>query len=372
MTRKNKIAVLVSFSGQGGVERSFALLVNEIVAVGVEVDLLLIKRKSPHLAALSPAVNQIHLKRQHAVTCINEVADYLWKETPQALLVAKHRAILAALKARKKAGTDTPITGVVGINVTQSLAHRSRLQRWHWGRLMRNEYPKLNGIIAVSEGVREDLLTTTGMPAERITAIKNPVTTADMIREAKAAVDHPWMRDDFDEPVVISVGRLTKNKDHQTLLKAFRLINDEVPSRLLILGEGPERPTLERAIAETGLLDRVQLPGFVDRPWAWMAKSSLFVLSSFAEGSGNVLTEAMSVGIPVVSTDCPSGPNEILDGGRIAPLVPIGDAAALAEACIGVLKTGIAPSLLEEAVAPFKAEVAARSYLAFMKVNAPF
>ena len=103
------------------------------------MDLLLIKRKSPHLAALSPAVNQIPLKHQHAATCVGEVADYLRREAPQALLVAKHRAMLAALKARKKAGTNTPITGVIGINVTQSLAHRSRFQRWHWGRLMRNE-----------------------------------------------------------------------------------------------------------------------------------------------------------------------------------------------------------------------------------------
>ena len=184
---------------------------------------------------------------------------------------------------------------------------------------MRNEYPKLNGIIAVSEGVREDLLKTTGMPTSRITAIKNPVTTADMIEEAQTPVDHPWLSENFDEPVLITVGRLTKNKDHQTLLEAFRLMNDTVPSRLLILGEGPERASLEKIIAETGLADRVQLPGFVDTPWAWMAKSSLFVLSSFAEGSGNVLTEAMAVGTPVVSTDCHSGPSQMLDGGRIAP-----------------------------------------------------
>ena len=371
MAKKTKIAVLISFSGQGGVERSFALLVNEIVASGIEVDLLLIKRKSPHLKALSPVVNQIPLKRQHSATCVSEVADYLLKETPKALLVAKHRAILAALKACKKAGTNTPITGVIGINVTQSLTHRSRLQRWHWRWLMRNEYPKLNGIIAVSEGVRDDLLKTTGMPDDRITAIKNPVTTADMIREAQTSVDHPWLLENFDEPVLITVGRLTKNKDHQTLLKAFSLINDAVPSRLLILGEGPKRAGLEKIIAETGLADRVQLPGFVETPWAWMAKCSLFVLSSFAEGSGNVLTEAMAVGTPVVSTDCPSGPSEMLDGGRIAPLVPVGDAKALAKACIDILTNGITSSSLDEAVAPFKAELAARHYLAFMNVSVP-
>ena len=147
---------------------------------------------------------------------------------------------------------------------------------------MRNEYPKLNGIIAVSEGVREDLLTTTGMPADRITAIKNPVTTAEMIRDAQTSVDHPWLSENFGEPVLITVGRLTKNKDHKTLLEAFRLINDTIPSRLLILGEGPERTSLEKIITETGLADRVQLPGFVDTPWAWMAKSSLFVLSSLS------------------------------------------------------------------------------------------
>ncbi len=368
MQPTKKIAVLVSFSGQGGVERSFALLMNELVSRGIAVDLLLIKRNSPHLSALSPDIRQIPLKNQHAATCVGEVAAYLAQEQPSALLVAKHRAILASIKAKKRAKVETPLFGVIGINVSQSLENRSALQRWQWNWLMRRHYPKLTGLIGVSEGVVEDLQRITGMPDDQVTAIKNPVTTDAMLEEASCPVDHRWLAEDFDEPVLITVGRLTKNKDHDMLLRAFERINAERPSRLLILGEGPERSRLDSQIAALQLQDRVELTGFVDRPWAWMAKADLFVLSSFAEGSGNVLTEAMAVGTAVVSTDCPSGPSEMLDGGKVAPLVPVGDDKALAEACLNVLSGPVDPEVLARAVAPFTAAASAENYLEFMSL----
>ena len=368
MQATKKIAVLVSFSGQGGVERSFALLMNELVARGIAVDLLLIKSNSPHLSALSPNIRQIPLKNQHAATCVGEVAAYLAREQPSALLVAKHRAILASIKAKKRAKVDTPLYGVIGINVSQSLENRSAVQRWQWYWLMRRHYPKLTGLIGVSEGVAADLRSITGMTDDQVTAIKNPVTTDAMLQEASYPVDHRWLADDFDEPVLITVGRLTKNKDHGMLLRAFGRINAERPSRLLILGEGPERSQLESQITALQLQDRVELAGFVDRPWAWMAKADLFVLSSFAEGSGNVLTEAMAVGTAVVSTDCPSGPSEMLDGGKVAPLVPVGDDKALAEACLSVLSSAAAPEVLARAVAPFTAAASAENYLKFMRL----
>ena len=200
---------------------------------------------------------------------------------------------------------------------------------------MRRHYPKLTGLIGVSEGVVEDLQRITGMSDGHVTAIKNPVTTDAMLEEASCPVDHRWLADDFDEPVLITVGRLTKNKDHDMLLRAFERINAERPSRLLILGEGPERSRLESQIAALQLQDRVELTGFVDRPWAWMAKADLFVLSSFAEGS-QCPHRSHGRGYRRGIYRLPFRPSEMLDGGKVAPLVPVGDDQALADACLNV------------------------------------
>jgi glycosyltransferase involved in cell wall biosynthesis len=132
--------------------------------------------------------------------------------------------------------------------------------------------------------------------------------------------------------VLVAVGRLHEQKDFQTLLRAFALVRARRSARLIILGEGPERPALEAGVAKLGLTEDVDLPGFVPNPYAFMAGASQFVLSSRYEGLPTVLIEAMACGCPVVSTDCPSGPGEILDNGKYGRLVPVGDAAALAEA----------------------------------------
>jgi len=174
--------------------------------------------------------------------------------------------------------------------------------------------------------------------------IYNPVVTPSLKSLATAPVDHPWIGTN-QPPLVLAVGRLTAQKDYPTLLRAFAKVRSRRNCRLIILGEGELRDSLEALTSQLGIADSVQLPGFADNPFAWMSKASLFVLSSAWEGLPNVLIQAMACGTPVVSTDCPSGPAEILENGKWGRLVPVGDEVALAEAMDRALEDKVFPDV---------------------------
>ena len=364
-----RLAVLVSFSGQGGVERSFALLVNAMVDLGVKVDLLLIKRDSPHLSLLSPKVNRIALKHQHAATCSREVASYLTDTQPDALLVAKHRAIVSATKAALKANYQRPVVGVIGINTSASIAAKLWPRRFHWRLEMSRYYPRLTRLIAVSDGVNADLRKLARLPRSQVVTIRNPVVDDSLRALAEEPVEHPWVKSN-DTSIIVSVGRLSHSKDYETLLRAISLLDNRA-ARLVILGEGGDRPKLEQLISDLCLEGRVLLPGFVYNPFSWMRAAKVFALSSVIEGSGNVLVEAMALGTPVVSTDCPSGPAEILDGGRYGHLVPMRDPVALAAALDTALSRPVDKDQLMAATRPFEVAESARNYLRVLNIDIP-
>jgi glycosyltransferase involved in cell wall biosynthesis len=162
---------------------------------------------------------------------------------------------------------------------------------------------------------------------------------------------------------------LQRQKDFPTLIRAFARVRQTRPCRLVIIGEGRERPALEALIGQLGLTGQVDLPGFQPNPLPFLARASLFVLSSAWEGSPNVLTEAMALGTPVVATDCPSGPAELLDGGRIAPLVPVGDPEALARMVLATLDQPTPAARLKDAVADYDQAYSARRYLAELEAG---
>jgi len=164
------------------------------------------------------------------------------------------------------------------------------------------------------------------------------------------------------------VGRLAKQKDFSTLLAAMGILRMEygLEARLIILGEGNERKKLGDMARSLGLEGAIDMPGFVPEPFPYMARASIFVLSSAWEGSPNVLIEALAIGVPVVSTDCPSGPREILQGGKYGRLVPVGDSEALARAMFETIKAPHPPEYLREAAEPFRSAACARKYLEAM------
>ncbi|MEZ5536106.1 MAG: glycosyltransferase [Thiolinea sp.] len=362
-----KLSVLLSFSGAGGVERMVMNLVREFAQrPDIQLDLLLIRARGPHLRDIPDNVRRIDLQAKHTLTAVPELRRYLLEQQPDALLVAKDRAGRAALLARKLAGVKTRIVIRLGTNLSTALAHKSLFSRWWRTAPMRMIYPWADAVVAVSEGVRQDTLSITGIAADKVVVIRNPVIRADMQQQAALAVVHEWLGSKTggrSVPVIMGAGRLSEQKDFATLLAAFERVVKVRPCRLIILGDGGLRAVLEDQVAKADLQDQVSLPGFQANIYAWLKQADLFVLSSRWEGSPNVLSEALALGIPSVSTRCPSGPDEVLADGKYGPLVAVGDVDGLAKAMLDTLQNPHPAEYLQQAVAEYRADVSAAHYL---------
>jgi len=360
---------------------------------GHKVDLVVCKLKGPYANRIPPGVNVIELnptkiclsrirvflanpeairalclpillalKPPNAIRYLHSLAAYLRREQPDAMLSAKTPANLVAIWANQLAKVGTRIVVSERTNLSMMLRHS---KKWRWRfvlPLIRKVYPQGDLITAVSNGVADDFSSCTGFSRERITTIYNPMLTDYIKAQSILPVTHPWF-DTKKIPLILGVGRLAPAKDFPTLLKAFAHIHRKHPARLLILGEGRERAKLEALASELGIVEDVSFPGFEPNPYAFMARASVFVLSSAWEGLPNALIEALACGCPVVSTNCPSGPQEILANGAFGPLVPIGDDWALAEAILRTLEHPPSPEPLRSRAAEFDIHTIADLYL---------
>jgi glycosyltransferase involved in cell wall biosynthesis len=244
----------------------------------------------------------------------------------------------------------------ISISARKSVRRRERMVP----RLAKRFYPWADHVTGNSRGVADDLSQVTGLPRERIKVLYNPVVTPEVREKARAPLNHPWF-EAGQRPVVLAVGRLTKQKDFPTLIRAFAQVRQTQPARLLILGEGPDRSALEALVNQLDLGDDVAMPGFVENPYAYMRRASLYVLPSRWEGLPTVLIEALYCGPPVIATDCPSGPREILADGKHGLLVPVGDVIALTQAIESGL-AGRTPHPTDESWHPYSLEVIVDQY----------
>ncbi|MCL1472411.1 glycosyltransferase [Argonema antarcticum] len=357
---------LVSLSG-GGAERVMLYLARGFVEQGLNVDLVLVKKEGPYLSSIPPGVRVVDLGASRLLLSIPALIRYLQQNKPTALLSAMEDINVAALWARRIAGVSTRVVVTVHNTLSQesqnSIAIKKRLAPY----LARLFYPWADAVVTVSKGSAEDLAQL-GISSERLKVIYNPVVTPELAKKAVEPVEHPWFAPGAT-PVILAVGRLEKQKDFPTLIRAFALVKQQRPVRLMILGEGTERASLEALVRELGLGADVALPGFVDNPYAYMAKAAVFVLSSLYEGLPTVLIEAMAGGTPVVSTDCKSGPAEILENGRYGKLVPVGDIKSLADAIATTLDESPDKAALQGKAAEFSLEKAVTQYLQVLQVG---
>jgi glycosyltransferase involved in cell wall biosynthesis len=201
---------------------------------------------------------------------------------------------------------------------------------------MKKLYPKADKIVTVSEWIKQDLVQNFHLPENKIKAICNPVDSENIELLSREEIENIWFKSDI--PVIVAVGRLTKQKGYPYLLRAFSIVREQLSCRLLIIGEGEDKTMLDTMAKELGIEKDTIFPGFQKNPFKYMAKSSLFVLSSLYEGFPNVILEAMTLGLAIVATDCPSGPSELIDDGQNGILVPVKDEKALAHAIVEVLK----------------------------------
>lgn len=327
------IAIFIrTLKSGGGAQRAMVRFASGLARRGYPVTVLSLVSGNAFDAELDPAIRRVTLGSRRLAWAVPAVAGWLRRERPATLFTTEPASNLVCILASRMACIGTRVVireGLFPSVARRESPHRStriayRLAPWI--------YPKADGIIAIASEMAADLAQTARVDPERVTTIAvNPVVTPQMLAAAQNPPPHPWLADG-GSPVILAVGRFSRQKDFGVLIEAFARVRAEFPCRLLLVGDGEERATLEAAAAASGHGVDIAMPGFMSEPFAAMRACAVFVLSSRYEGLPNVLIEAVACGAPIVSTDCPSGPADVLDGGRWGRLVPVGDAGAMAEA----------------------------------------
>ena len=376
-----KVALMASDFEDGGVERNFTNLALGLARLGVETRFLVGKPDHPYLADLAKE------DRVQVLPIVGGRAKFLRgflpRERPDVLLTGKLADDYAAVEARAALAALSPVPTRLVAAVGTLLSGRFAAHRWNLLKTLRETrriracYARLDGITAISQGVAEDLRRVFAVTEIPIAVLNNPILPEDVQERAAARCPHPWLSEVAPgaaavnrAPVIIAVGGLRKVKDFATLVRAFARLQDP-RARLLILGEGKERASLTRLIKGLGIETRVDLHGFVSDPYPYIARSRLLVLSSRREGLGNAVVEALAVGTPVVATDCSHGLRDLLGDGGLGPLVPMGDADALAAAVSQSVGSEADGGALAAAAEPFRLIPAARAHLDFFRRLTP-
>jgi glycosyltransferase involved in cell wall biosynthesis len=364
------IALYLGDMSGGGAERVSLLLLEEFAKAGARLDLLLHAARGENLGRIPPSVRLLAFNTRRTALDLLPLAAYLRRATPDILLASLNHNNIVAGFARALAGRGTRLL----ITQHNALSRETReIEAWNY-RILPVAYrlaaPFADRIIAVSAGVADDMARTTAIPRDRFAVLYNPVIDADFAARAAEPVAHRWFGPD-GPPIFITAGRLAAQKDHATLLRAFALYRQTQPGRLIILGHGPLRQELAALAARLGVAADVDFAGFQHNPLPYYRHCAAFVLSSRYEGFGNVLVEAMGCGLPVIATDCPHGPAEILQNGRFGQLVPVADPAALAQALSLPLRAQFPAAQLRDRAQHFTSQTAASAYLKLMQQTLP-
>jgi glycosyltransferase involved in cell wall biosynthesis len=356
-----RVALFVPSLGGGGAERVMVTLANALAERRFAVDFVLWTETGPLRNLLSEKVQVVALGTCNPARLVFRLARFLKTSKPEVVISALFVAniIVALAKAASRSRTHLILTEHVAIGTY--LRNEPRLvRRLCVPPLMKLTYVVAQNIVAVSRGAAKSLVAVLGKnTSKRITVIYNPIDLARI--DAMAAADDKIVS--WNVPTIINVGRLTEQKDQQTLIQAFAKVRSHRPCRLVILGEGEKRETLAASAHKLGVGDDVLMPGFIANPYSWMRKSAVFVLSSKFEGLPTVLIEAMQCGVSVISADCPSGPAEILQHGQWGKLFVPGNVDALACAIDEALDGKLVADVRQRA-ADFSIDTAVSQYVA--------
>jgi glycosyltransferase involved in cell wall biosynthesis len=344
----------------GGAERTTLNLASELQARGHPVELIVCRARGSLTAEVPAGIRVVELGADRLRTALPALVHYLRSRRPDYLMPTIEHANVLSLLARAISRTKTPVIVRVNNSISEFAAEAGTSMERLTVLLARRLYRRADVLVAVSFGVADDLASFVGADPLTIRTLPNPTAAKDVIHSAAAPLSHPWFSHG-EPPVILAVGSLRTKKNVPMLIDAFAEVQRHRVARLLILGDGPERPSLERKVQELGLGHSVALPGFDPNPFRYMSRCAVFALASDREGLPGVLIEALVCGANVVSTDCRSGPSEILDGGRYGRLVPTRDAQAMAQELIVALDDPIRPP--PHSWAPYTTERATDAYV---------
>jgi glycosyltransferase involved in cell wall biosynthesis len=361
-----KVAFFLPHLADGGVARSSFILAGRFIQHGHSVDILTILPSQTMTIAPPDGARVIDLGAKRALSSIPSLVKYIRRERPSALISAQYFANVSAVLARSLARRDVKLVLTERSAVEEALKRDRGLSAKALPWLMRLLYGRADAVVANAGDGAERLARFLGWPPGSVRTIYNPTFDPSIRVLAEEAPTESWFAPG-ERPVVLSVGRLAPEKDFGVLLRAFAAIRAKLECRLVMVGEGPDRANLEALAGELGVAGDVEFPGHRANPYSYMSRAALFVLSSLNEGLPNVVIEAQACGVPVLSTDCPTGPREILLDGAAGALVPVGDVEAMAEAGLRLLTDrATAQGLAEEATAQlsrFEPETCYRAYL---------
>jgi glycosyltransferase involved in cell wall biosynthesis len=362
------LAIFLMDLGGGGAERVMINLACGFAEQGLNVDLVLVKAEGPYLSQLSSKVRVVKLETSRLLLSIPALVHYLKQQRPPVLISALEDTNIVALWARDLARVSTRVIVTVHNHLSRDAQNATQIKRRLTPQFVKWFYPRADQVVAVSQGVANNLIEL-GLSSKKIKSIYNPIVSKELLQKIHEPLSHPWFLPE-QPPVILGVGRLTKQKDFPTLIHAFAKVRQQQESvRLMILGEGSEHSNLESLVHQLGLSENIAFPGFVANPYAYMARANVLVLSSGWEGFGNVLVEAMAAGTPVVSTDCESGPAEILANGEYGKLVVVGDSEGMAQAILATLKDVPDREHLKKRANEFSLEKAISQYTELFHTN---
>ncbi|MFP6752699.1 MAG: glycosyltransferase [Pirellulaceae bacterium] len=370
LDRELRLACFLPSLEGGGAERVVVNLLRGLVERNVQVELILASAHGAYLDQVPQQVKVVDLGVKHVRQAIWPLRRLLKDQPPEVLISHLSHANLAAILALRPLKIPTRLLLVE--HLTMSAYQGTSVKDHLIQPLARWFFKYADAVAAVSEGAARDLEKQLRMPAESVHVLYNPVVDELLQQKCQETLSHAWA-DEPKRPLIVGMGRLTAQKDFGTLIRAFARMANPSSSRLVILGEGEERSALEALVQQLKLEGQVLLPGFVENPYAWLSKARLFVLSSRWEALPTVLIEALACGVPVVATDCPSGPAEILENGRWGSLVPLQDEAALATAMEQGLERPVEKEQLQTRAADFSVDRAVDGYLELLQkmVTAP-
>jgi glycosyltransferase involved in cell wall biosynthesis len=328
--------VLRAFEG-GGAQRDMILLCNALAATGVRIVVLTLRPDGPLRGLLDPTITVVQVpggQIRYAIPGLRRVL----RDLKAAAIVSSEASLnlctliaVRTLPRNKQPKLVLREVGSPSIAQTRDPYAQNRIAY----RVLRRLYRFADRVVALTEGARRDLRENFAVPADRIALM---LTNA-VIPDAEARRIARWDGESGREPdLIVSVGRLSPEKDQRTLIRAVAMLPADLPWRLALVGDGAERAALEALVRELGLADRVVFTGQVADPFAFMMRARVAVCASVYEGLCNAIIEALACGTAVVSTDCPYGPSEILQGGRFGTLTPVGDAKAMAAAIAAAMR----------------------------------
>ena len=367
MNRK-EITIFMPALGGGGAERIVLNLIEGLISEGIRVKLILATKYGILRDSIPNDVEVVDLGYSKTIFSLFSLAKYIRQNQPNILLSHLHIANRIAIAANIISGKQTKVFVVSHSTISSVMAEYSLLNGFLSKLIYKILYPKAYKIIHVSNGSARDLEKLFKWKNGTVSVAYNPVIRDKLLPDNMIYSPHPWF-DDKKRPVILGVGRLTRLKNFTLLLNAFAMLRDILDCRLIILGDGEQRKELENQIQQLNLKDYVSMPGFVRNPMDYMNHASVFVLSSSREALPTVLIEALASGCPVVSTDCPNGPREILENGKYGKLVPPDAPERLSQAIYKTIKKPPDRGMLKRRGMDFSIKNATRKYIEILELN---